>query len=337
MDFLNKISSLMITGGTGSFGEKMLLTLLKKTKIPRIIIFSRDEQKQFSIKETLSKKDLSRVRFFIGDIRDSSRLDFAMREVEVVIHAAAMKIVMTAEYDPFECVKTNIIGAENVVNACINNNIKKVIALSTDKACNPVNLYGATKLVSDKIFIAANNVVGKRKTKFAVVRYGNVLGSRGSVLLKFIEHIKEGKKFLPVTDNKMTRFMITLQQGVNFVMLSLNDIIGGEVFVPKIPSMNILDLAKAVGDKQKIKVTGIRPGEKLHEVLISKDDSRNTIEFKNHFIIKPEILIREYRNSNYKSRYKKVKTNFEYSSDKNSEWLNIIQLKSLISRSGYTI
>ena len=337
MDFLNKISSLMITGGTGSFGEKMLLTLLKKTKIPRIIIFSRDEQKQFSIKERLSQKELSRVRFFIGDIRDNSRLDFAMREVDVVIHAAAMKIVMTAEYDPFECVKTNIIGAENVVNACINNDVKKVIALSTDKACNPVNLYGATKLVSDKIFIAANNVVGKKKTKFAVVRYGNVLGSRGSVLLKFIETIKEGKNFLPVTDTEMTRFMITLQQGVDFVILSLNDIIGGEVFVPKIPSMNILDLAKAVGKKKKIKVTGIRPGEKLHEVLISKDDSRNTIEFKNHFIIKPEILIREYRNSNYKSRYKNVKTNFEYSSDKNSKWLNINQLESLISKSGYTI
>ena len=327
---MKNISTFLITGGTGSFGKAFVNFLLTKTKIKRIIIFSRDEQKQFNMKNNISEKYHPRLRFFIGDVRDLPRLEMATENVDVIVHAAAMKIVTTAEYDPFECVKTNINGAQNIVTSALRNNVSKVIALSTDKACNPVNLYGATKLVSDKIFIAANHLSGNRNLRFSIVRYGNVLGSRGSVLEVFKRAIEEKKNFFTITDENMTRFLITLKESVNFVFDSLKVMQGGEIFVPKIPSIKITELANVLNPNFKIKLTGIKPGEKVHELLISKNDSRNTIEFKNFFIVMPQIIFSNYRIKKYTERFKNVTNDFEYISNRNPTWLEGKKLQKII-------
>ena len=333
---MSKYSNYLITGATGSFGQKFVDFLLKNTTAKRIIIFSRDEQKQFNMKNNIPEKYHDRLRFFIGDVRDLSRLEMAVDNVDVIVHAAAMKIVTIAEYDPFECVKTNINGAQNIVTTALNKGVKKVIALSTDKACNPVNLYGATKLVSDKIFVAANHLSGNKFTRFSIVRYGNVLGSRGSVLEVFNKLKKEGKKVFIITDREMTRFSITIEEGVKFVMKSLQVMQGGEIFVPKIPSIKILELANVLEPNFEIKITGIRPGEKLHEKLISKNDSRNTIEFKDYFIIKPEIILSNYRNKKYSEKFKSVPLNFEYVSNNNNSWLVGKSLLAVIKKIKFT-
>ena len=279
-------ANILITGGTGSFGKKYSEVLLRKYKPNKIIIYSRDELKQYEMSREFDQKCM---RYFIGDVRDYKRLKKAMNGVDYVIHAAALKHVPIAEYNPMECIKTNIHGAQNVIDASLECGIKKVIALSTDKAANPINLYGATKLASDKLFVAANNIRGEKKTLFSVVRYGNVVGSRGSVVPLFKKLIIENAKELPVTDMRMTRFWITLEQGVEFVLKNFSRMQGGEIFIPKIPSMKIVDLAKAMAPNLPIKIIGIRPGEKLHEVMVPKDDSHITLEFDDHFIIQPTI------------------------------------------------
>jgi UDP-N-acetylglucosamine 4,6-dehydratase len=278
--------NILITGGTGSFGKKYTDIILTKYKPNKIIIYSRDELKQYEMAQNFTN---SCMRYFIGDVRDKDRLKQAMDEVDFVIHAAALKHVPIAEYNPMECIKTNIDGAQNVIDAAIYNNVKKVIALSTDKAANPINLYGATKLASDKLFIAANNMVGTKQTRFSVVRYGNVIGSRGSVIPFFQKLISEGVTELPITDEHMTRFLITLEDGVNFVLKNFERMYGGEIFIPKIPSMKIIDLAKALAPNLPHKIIGIRPGEKLHEIMCPADDSHLTLEFDDHFVIQPTI------------------------------------------------
>ena len=311
--------NILITGGTGSFGKKYTEILLKNYKPNKIIIYSRDELKQFEMAQKFNDKCM---RYFIGDVRDKERLHKAMEDVDIVIHAAALKQVPAAEYNPMEAVKTNINGAENVINAAIKNEVEKVIALSTDKAAAPINLYGATKLASDKLFIAANNLVGKRKTRFSVVRYGNVIGSRGSVVPFFMKLIKAGEKVLPITHPEMTRFLITLEQGVNFVLKNFERMQGGEIFVPKIPSMKMVDLAKALCPECELKIVGIRPGEKLHEVMITRDD--RCVEFDDHFVIKPTITFSfeaDYTKNNLGEIGKEKEIGFEYSSDKNDWWL----------------
>jgi len=312
--------NILITGGTGSFGKKYTEILLKNYKPNKIIIYSRDELKQFEMAQRFNDKCM---RYFIGDIRDKERLKKAMEGVDYVIHAAALKQVPAAEYNPMEAVKTNIHGAQNVIDSAIENGIKKVIALSTDKATAPINLYGATKLASDKLFIAANNLIGKKKIRFSVVRYGNVIGSRGSVVPFFINLIKNGVKELPITHKDMTRFLITLEEGVKFVLKNFERMQGGEIFVPKIPSMKIVDLAKALCAECKLKEIGIRPGEKLHEVMITKDD--RCIEFKDHFVIKPTINFSfkaDYSQNMLGEKGKEREIGFEYSSDKNDWWLS---------------
>ena len=324
MKNLFKGSDILITGGTGSFGKTAIKIILKKLQPKRLIIFSRDEFKQFKMRNQIKDEDAQRIRFFIGDIRDKDRLARAMNNVEYVIHAAAMKHVTACEYNPMEAIKTNVIGAENIISTSIDCKVKKVIALSTDKAANPSNLYGATKLCSDKLFIAANNLAGDNTTKFAVVRYGNVLGSRGSVVEVFKSVLKEGKSYIPITHPKMTRFWITLDQGVNFVLSSFDAMKGGEIFIPKIPSMKVTDLAKCIAPNIKQKTIGIRPGEKLHEMMITKEDALSTFEFKDRYIILPENVFK-YKNRKYlynKSKGKKVPDNFEYVSNNNKEWLN---------------
>ena len=288
--FNNK--NILITGGTGSFGKKYTEILLKKYKPNKIIIYSRDELKQYEMAQKFNDKCM---RYFIGDIRDKERLKKATEDVDFIIHAAALKQVPAAEYNPMEAIKTNIHGAQNVIECAIENEVEKVIALSTDKASAPINLYGATKLASDKLFIAANNMVGKRKTRFSVVRYGNVIGSRGSVVPFFVKLIKEGKKTLPITHPEMTRFLITLEEGVNFVLKNFSRMQGGEIFVPKIPSMKMIELAKAICPDCKLEFIGIRPGEKLHEIMITRDD--RCIEFDDHYVIMPTI------NFNFKADY----------------------------------
>ncbi|OXR99737.1 UDP-N-acetylglucosamine 4,6-dehydratase (inverting) [Shewanella algae] len=278
--------TILITGGTGSFGQKYTRTLLARYKPKRLIIFSRDELKQFEMQQQFNDPCM---RYFIGDVRDSDRLMQAMQDVDYVIHAAAMKQVPAAEYNPMECIKTNIHGAENVIKAAISNKVKKVIALSTDKAASPINLYGATKLASDKLFIAANNIVGSGKTRFAAVRYGNVVGSRGSVVPFFKKLIADGAESLPITHPEMTRFWITLEQGVDFVLKNFARMQGGEIFVPKIPSVRITDLAKAYAPHLEHEIIGIRPGEKMHEIMCPADDSHHTLEFDDHFVITPSI------------------------------------------------
>ena len=291
--FKNK--TVMITGGTGSFGQKCTQALLK-LDVKKIIIFSRDELKQFEMSNKFNSK---KIRYFLGDVRDLSRLELALQKVNFVIHAAALKQVPAAEYNPIECIKTNILGAENVIRASLKNNVEKVLALSTDKAANPINLYGATKLCSDKLMISANFYSNETSfTKFSVVRYGNVIGSRGSVLPFFQSLIKKNSSSLPITDEKMTRFWISLDEGVNFVLNSLTEMIGGELFIPKSPSIKIVDLARALNPKIKFNITGIRPGEKLHEVLCPAETYKDTIEFKKYFIIKPLIEFKK----NYKEK-----------------------------------
>lgn len=321
--------SILITGGTGSFGKHFVRTLLERYQPKRIIVYSRDELKQFEMQQEFASPAM---RFFIGDVRDADRLRQAMHHVDYVVHAAALKQVPAAEYNPIECVKTNIHGAENVIRAAIENEVEKVIALSTDKAANPINLYGATKLVSDKLFVAANNVTGGRRTRFSVVRYGNVVGSRGSVVPFFRRLIREGAKELPITDPRMTRFWVTLQQGIDFVMGSFERMHGGEIFVPKIPSMRIVDLAKSMAPDLPQKLIGIRPGEKLHEVMCPKDDSHLNIEFHDHFVIKPSIVFFSpvtYEINVLGERGKSVPDGYEYSSGTNPHFLSVEELHRL--------
>ncbi len=328
MDFSGK--AIVVTGGTGSFGKLIVRTLLSRHKARRIVVFSRDEMKQYEMAQELSDEERARVRFFIGDVRDVARLEMAMREIDFVIHAAALKHVTAAEYNPFECVRTNIHGAENVVTAALRTGVRRVIALSTDKACNPVNLYGATKLASDKIFVAANSLAGSQDTRFAVVRYGNVAGSRGSVLPFFMKLRNEGAEALPITDPRMTRFWIALEQGVSFVMSSFALMQGGEIFVPKIPSIRMPDLAAAVAPGMPTKIIGIRPGEKLHEVMISEDDSRDTIELDDRYVILPPY--RPWSSTpDPRRRLRKVPDGFRYASDTNTEWLDIPAMASILT------
>jgi len=317
--FNNK--NILITGGTGSFGKKYTKILLQKYKPNKIIIYSRDELKQY---EMAQKYTNSCMRYFIGDVRDGPRLKKAMKDVDFVIHAAALKHVPIAEYNPMECIKTNINGAQNVIDAALENKVEKVIALSTDKAANPVNLYGATKLASDKLFVAANNLVGEQNTSFAVVRYGNVVGSRGSVIPFFRKLISEGVTKLPITDDKMTRFFITLDDGVNFVLKNFERMQGGEIFIPKIASMKIVDMAKALAPNLPYEIVGIRPGEKLHEIMCPADDSHLTLEFDDHFVIKPSIIFTlpvNYNTNNLGEKGKNEEAGFEYNSKNNTLWL----------------
>ena len=327
--FNNK--NILVTGGTGSFGNLFVETILKKFKPKKLIIFSRDELKQSQMSQKFSSGKYKCMRYFVGDVRDLDRLTLAMQGVDYVIHAAALKQVNIAEYNPMECINTNIGGAENVVKAALSANVLKVIALSTDKASDPINLYGATKLTSDKIFVSANNIVGDiNRTRFAVVRYGNVAGSRGSVVQIFKKLIEDGSKELPITNEKMTRFWITLDQAVEFVLNSFSRMQGGEIFVPKIPSVKLLDLAKAMGPKLKHKIIGIRPGEKLHEKMCSMQEAHLTIDFKDYYVIKPSIKFYDididYLKNGLNESGKPVPENFEYRSDNNEHFLNIKEI-----------
>lgn len=324
---------IFVTGGTGSFGRRFIETVLSRFRPRKLIVYSRDELKQHEMQIDLAEKfepqDLTCMRFFLGDVRDRERLTLAMRGVDIVIHAAALKQVPAAEYNPSECIHTNIMGAENVVWACLNNRVKQVVALSTDKACNPVNLYGATKLASDKTFVAANNLSGDIGTRFAVVRYGNVVGSRGSVAPLFERLVARGAKELPITDTRMTRFWITLNEGVDFVLSSLELMRGGEIFVPKIPSMKMTELASAMAPGLPIKIIGIRPGEKLHEMMISADDARTTVDLGDRYAIEPAFV--EYQRQSYAGDYAVVPENFSYASDSNDEWLSGEGLLALLA------
>jgi UDP-N-acetylglucosamine 4,6-dehydratase len=334
--------TILITGGTGSFGKKFIETVLKLYNPKKIIIYSRDELKQFEMQnDTRFRKEGVLMRYFIGDVRDEKRLVRAMEGVDIVIHAAALKQVPAAEYNPFEAVKTNIIGGQNVIDACFESGVKKVIALSTDKAAAPINLYGATKLTSDKLFIAANNYRGTHDIKFSVVRYGNVMGSRGSVIPFFVEKKKSG--VLPITDERMTRFNITLQEGVDFVLTCLDRMWGGELFVPKIPSFTITDLAKAVAPECKIEIVGIRPGEKIHEEMITEADALNTIEFEKYFVILPSVQLglneqlklwdtEKFRITSSSKPGNFCNFGFKYNSGTNPWFLSVEELKELIDK-----
>lgn len=318
VDLNNK--SVLITGGTGSFGRAFVHIVLERFKPRRLVVFSRDELKQYEMAQAFPDEKYPCMRFFIGDVRDADRLEMAMRDIDVVVHTAALKHVPAAEYNPFECIRTNVHGAENVVNASLRSGVQKVVALSTDKAASPINLYGASKLASDKIFVAANNLSGHR-TRFAVVRYGNVLGSRGSVVPFFRRLLREGADSVPITDPRMTRFWITIDQGVDFVLSSLEMMQGGEIFVPKIPSTKITDLADVVAPGLPHKIVGIRPGEKLHEVMITEDDARVTLELNDRYLIRPWFSFWDgvpYTVVGAKS----VSNGFRYSSDTNPLWLN---------------
>ena len=325
-----KGKSILITGGTGSFGKAMVRRLLAEHDPRRIIVFARGELNHFMLQGTLSIEEQKKVRFFIGDVRDADRLVMAMRGVDIVIHAAAQKQVPLAEYNPFECIRTNVIGAENVVQASIRAGVKQVIALSTDKAVNPINLYGASKLASDKIFVAANSLASGTGTRFAVVRYGNVLGSRGSVIPFFRKLLKEGASELPVTDMRMTRFWVTLDEAVSFTLSCLPLIRGGEIFVPKIPSMRIPDLIEALSPGIGIKHVGIRPGEKLHELMITEHNAANTVDMGDRYIIEPEwhFWVRKDR---LEEGVEPMPEGFEYSSDKNVTWLGVDELREILN------
>ncbi len=326
-----KDKTILVTGGTGSFGKKFIRTVLERYPVKKVIVYSRDELKQFEMQQMF--KNESRLRFFIGDVRDKERLYLAFRGVDIVIHAAAIKQVPAAEYNPMECIKTNINGAENIIEASLYTNVQRVIALSTDKAANPINLYGATKLCSDKIFVAGNNLVGDRNLRFSVVRYGNVAGSRGSVVPFFRNLINNGATELPITDENMTRFWITLEQGVQFVLNNLVRMHGGEVFVPKIPSIRIVDLATAMAPNAKQNIIGIRPGEKIHEVMCPRDDFQHTIEFDNFFILKPSIVFSnidaDFTTTALGEKGKLVEPNFEYNSFNNPHYLTVEELVEL--------
>lgn len=326
VSFLND-AVVLITGGTGSFGKKCVEIILQNSKPKKLIIFSRDELKQFEMSQMFSDTRYKCIRYFIGDVRDKERLHRAFRGVDYVIHAAALKQVPAAEYNPFEAVKTNIIGAQNIIDTAIDKSVKGVVALSTDKACNPINLYGATKLCSDKLFVAGNAYVGKEETRFSVVRYGNVVGSRGSVIPFFQSRKSTG--VLPITNPRMTRFWITLEQGVHFVLRCLKNMVGGEIFVPKIPSMNIMDLAKAIAPECQTEIVGIRPGEKLNEVMISRDDARNTVECHDHYVIKPQFWFFDRRFDS--GGYTPVAEDFEYNSGNNPNWLSIDTLQNMFA------
>jgi UDP-N-acetylglucosamine 4,6-dehydratase len=316
--------SLLITGGTGSFGKRFVATALERLELKKLVILSRDELKQYEMQQVY---DAPSMRYFLGDVRDPDRLHRAFEGIDVVVHAAALKQVPAAEFNPFEAIKTNVIGAENIVNAAIDQGVQRVLALSTDKAANPINVYGATKLCSDKLFVAGNVYSGVRDTRFSVVRYGNVVGSRGSVIPFFMSRRKTGT--LPITDPRMTRFWITLQQGVDFVIDCIEHMSGGELFVPKIPSMNIMDLAAAIAPECKHDIVGIRPGEKLHEVMVPEDDARNTVELEDRYVILPPFdwaWLDGYKN------YKRCPEGFRYSSDTNDRWLKKEQLTELLDR-----
>jgi UDP-N-acetylglucosamine 4,6-dehydratase len=318
--------NILITGGTGSFGKQFVRTILKRYKPGKIIIYSRDELKQY---EMAQRYNDPAMRYFIGDVRDLPRLEKAMNGVDYVVHAAALKHVPIAEYNPMECIKTNINGAQNVIDAALNNNIKKVIALSTDKAASPINLYGATKLASDKLFVAANNIRGEKKIRFSAVRYGNVLGSRGSVVPYFKKLIKEGATELPITDPNMTRFWITLQEGVDFVLKNFERMHGGEIFIPKIPSMTMTAMGKALAPDLPHKIIGIRPGEKMHETMCPDGDSHLTLEFDDHYVIQPSILFThpvDFSVNALGEKGKPVPLDFEYNSRDNTIWLSAGEL-----------
>ncbi|WP_097460551.1 UDP-N-acetylglucosamine 4,6-dehydratase (inverting) [Mangrovitalea sediminis] len=322
--------SILITGGTGSFGHGFVDTLLKRYKPRRIVIYSRDELKQYEMQQ---KYDAPCMRYFLGDVRDKDRLILATRGIDFVIHAAALKQVPAAEYNPMECIKTNVYGAENVIEACLANQVTRIIALSTDKAANPVNLYGASKLASDKLFVAGNNLAGATDTRFSVVRYGNVVGSRGSVVPYFRKLVEDGNTYLPITDKDMTRFWITLQQGVDFVIRCFQRMHGGEIFVPKLPSVKIVDVAEAVAPGMRHKVVGIRPGEKMHETMCPQDDSHNTLVFEDHFVIKPSIRFFsetfDYEKNALGEQGTPAENGFCYSSDNNPHFLTVEEIRAL--------
>ncbi len=329
---------ILVTGGTGSFGRRFIETVLTRFKPRKLIVYSRDELKQSEMQQDLRERfdaeAMSRMRFFLGDVRDRSRLTLALRGVDIVIHAAALKQVPAAEYNPSECIHTNVIGAENVVWAGLTNRVQQVVALSTDKACNPVNLYGATKLASDKTFVAANNLSGDIGTKFSVVRYGNVVGSRGSVVPLYRRLLAQGATELPITDTRMTRFWITLNQGVEFVLSSLEIMRGGEIFVPKIPSMAMPDLVQAMAPGAGMKIVGIRPGEKLHETMVSADDARQTVEMIDRYVIEPSFV--EYTRTPFGAAdgAKPVAEDFAYASDNNPDWLTAEGLRRMLEETG---
>jgi UDP-N-acetylglucosamine 4,6-dehydratase len=326
-----KGKSVLVTGGTGSFGKMFIRTLLDRYGPARVVVFSRDELKQSEMQAEFSDM---RLRFFIGDVRDAERLKLAFRDVDCVVHAAALKQVPAAEYNPMECIKTNVHGAENVIAAAIAAEVQKVVVLSTDKAANPINLYGASKLVSDKLFVAANNIVGRHGSRFSVVRYGNVVGSRGSVVPLFQKLIAEKAPDLPITDERMTRFWISLSQGVEFVIRSFERMQGGEIFVPKIPSARIVDLATAMAPELPIRVVGIRPGEKLHEIMCPLDDSHLTIDFGDHFVIRPSIRFAtpvDYIENAIGERGTAVIEGFEYNSGHNPDFLDVRQIRKLLA------
>ncbi|MBE0533516.1 MAG: UDP-N-acetylglucosamine 4,6-dehydratase (inverting) [Rhodospirillales bacterium] len=321
--------SVLITGGTGSFGQALVSEAIKRFKPRKLIIFSRDELKQYEMAQKFRVEEYPFMRYFIGDVRDVDRLELALRDVDYVVHAAALKHVPIAEYNPFECIQTNVHGAENVVKAALRCGVKRVVGLSTDKAASPINLYGASKLASDKIFVAANNL-SAGDPAFAVVRYGNVVGSRGSVVPFFRKLVEDGAKTLPITDPRMTRFWITLRQGVNFVLSSLAMMQGGEIFVPKIPSMKVVDLATAMAPELPQEVIGIRPGEKLHEVMITSDDARSTIELDDRYVICPSF--NSFRHETYRDMgAREIENGFQYGSDSNPEWLRADQLMAVLA------
>ena len=323
--------SILITGGTGSFGKSFVRTILDKyPRVRRVVVYSRDELKQFEMSQMFPQDKYPQMRFFIGDVRDKERLNRAMEDVDVVVHAAALKQVPAAEYNPFEAIKTNVMGAQNVIEAAIDRGVKKVVALSTDKAAAPINLYGATKLCSDKLFVSANNFKGRRDIKFSVVRYGNVMGSRGSVIPFFMNRRNEGT--LPITDTRMTRFNITLEEGVNLVMFAITHMWGGEIFVPKIPSYRILDVAEAIAPGCKKNIVGIRPGEKLHEEMITETDALKSLEFDNYFVILPSTNlwnIDRYLET-FGGRY--CQPGFSYTSGRNDQWLTVEEIRRLIQK-----
>ena len=328
-----KNKTIFISGGTGSFGKEFTNFVIKNLNPKKIIIFSRDELKQFEMKKSFNKNQLKKIRFFIGDIRDYSRLEYALAGVDIAVHAAALKQIGACEYNPFEAIKTNIIGSNNLIQACIHNKVGKILALSTDKASSPINLYGATKLTSDKLFVSANYHRGPSGMKFSVVRYGNVFSSRGSVVTVF-KKLKSQNKPFEITHPNMTRFNITLNQGVKFVIDSINEMQGGEIFVPKLPSFKIIDLAKAINPKAKIKVTGISYGEKLHEEMISSNETGEILSYKKKYIILPDMKMLSWKKEHYLKRkpYPKILKHFSYQSDTNKNFLNISDLKSLLKK-----
>lgn len=328
--------SILVTGGTGSFGKAFVRRVLREWKPKRLIVFSRDELKQWEMQQEISTDQHASVRYFIGDVRDGPRLEMATQDVDYIIHTAALKQVAAAEYNPFECINTNVIGAQNVVQAAIRNKVKRVLALSTNKAANPANLYGASKLAADKTFVAANALSGSHGPIFSVVRYGNVLGSPGSVVPVFQKLVKNGAKAVPITDPRMTRFWITLDQAVNFVLSSLDLMRGGEIFVPKIPSMKVTDLADCLAPGLPHNIIGIRPGEKLHEVMITEEDSRSTAELKDRYVIEPPFIISRSRVPFVQDNGKRVPEGFRFSSENNSKWLDAETLRKMISSSAST-